>query len=505
MKKTLLGLAAVLAFFYAHAENYYWKSAADGYFDDAANWNLGAAGAGGAAANAPGEGDKAKFCKGTYTVAFRQNTKLDSFYPENTDNNQEMRILAELAGHTLVVTNVLSVTADKSHPNAWLTFTNGTVACEKGISVSANGSTAFRANMIFDSAYAVATGQLNVAGLNPSFVLRNGAALNAGSLYMNTIKTNALMRVTGKDTVLKISGEFNQYGTGDILVEDGALLDVGTHISVRGYASDTADDFGGRLVVNNASVTNRGLSSYLNIGINTLHGNVVTLTNNATWHGNGYATLGDSVSCSNRLEILDGSVLDFDGFQYGTSRTCDGLYVGKATTSRENVLYVNNGTYSARFLCLGCNTTSSTDCNSNNWIHVAGTKPLVKTIAQHINGYSLFLYSGAGIRFDMGKDGYENVPIQVNGTFRSYHATSETFANVSNKLVVAANPFDKAHPKQKLTLITTKNDSTAALQELIDNCTFEGAANPGSLAIENSGKALVYTAPTIRGLSVVIR
>ena len=68
--------------------------------------------------------------------------------------------------------------------------------------------------------------------------------------------------------------------------------------------------------------------------------------------------------------------------------------------------------------------------------------------------------------------------------------------------------YARAHPGEKVVLVQTVVDSTAAFTELIENATFPdtaGTAFLGTVEIADEGRQLVYTSPNSNTTVVLIR
>lgn len=498
---TLTALTAV-------ADDYFWNNAEGGSWSTISNWKLGTAGAGGDATELPGEDDTVYFCTGEYTISLSADTRVGKLTLENRDRNPACTVHFQLNGHALTTADTTLVDGDVSHGWATMTFTNGCVYSEKGMTVGQQNNASWRGVLQLDDVICAVTNNLTVQGATPQLIIRNGACVSCGAIGGQVKRLADSVTIEGAGTAVDITADASFAGPHRVCIKEDAFVRSSKNISFGGYYQDVTDKFGPSVVIDHAIVTNTGVKTSLNIGQETLTTTVI-LTNNAQLSSFGYGYIGCSrensgyIGHSNRLEIVEGSSADFNGWESATTRTCDGLTLG-TSISRGNVLYVKNGMYKARFLVV-----SGKPNGVDNWVHVAGTNSLVKTIAGHYTGYSMRVSAGSGIRFDIGKEGYCQTPIQITGSnakFVSQHSTDEGYESYGARLVLDCKEFDLLHPEERLTLITAQADSSTGFQDLIDNCTFlHTAGNPGSLTIENGGKSLVYTAPKKRGLMLILR
>ena len=504
-----------------NAADYFWNNAEGGGWSALANWKLGSKGTGGDAETLPGETDTVYFCTGTYTSTLSENVRVYKIKQENVDRSPVCNVRFDLNGYELVSVDSPLVNGDVTHGEATMTFTNGCVCAESGFVVGQQSTASWRGNLFLDGVNCSLTNNLTPQGASPKVTIRHGAKLSCNDLS-GTIKkrTNSVV-IEGAGVVVDLRGKLQFTGPHNVRIADGAFIKTVGSFGISGYEQDFSNEptgqRGGHVVIDNATVTNTGLKANINLGASvgdgTLRNCALVLTNNAKCVSFGYGFVGGNqngtaFSDGNRIEVVDGSLLDFNGLEFGTSRTCDGLTIARAAGSANNVLYVKDGTVKSRFLRVGNNGVSSAGtCATNNVVHFSGTHPLVWTIAQHNDGYSMEMRSGSVLRFDVGEDGYANVPLKVDGTLkvsRPSDATHVEFNVLSNKILIAASDFDRAQPETRLVLIETKNDSTAALQELVENSTIL-SDNPGALSVENSGKRLVYTSPRRSGLMIVVR
>jgi len=497
------------------AADYFWHAPQNGDFGVAANWRLGSTGTDGDAVTPPGESDTVYFCTGEYTISLNNDARIGKLYVENQDSYAERTVHFNLNGHTLTTVDRYIVNGDVSHAAATLTFTNGCVSSEGKILISKEAANAWTGNLILDDVICATTNDIGVMGAWPSLIVRNGSKISCSSLGGRVFQIGETMDIAGAE--INARGALHFVGPHRARIHDGTWIHSTNSLFINGYAQDctVGHRVGGRVVVDHSVITNAGIKTRILLGTAAYDnsGNlgecVLILTNHTVCTGYGYGHVGgrqnETFSCSNRIEIVDGSLLEMNGFEYGTSRTCDGLIVSFSRGSSDNVLYVKDGTYIGRFLRIGNTGATETSCGTNNILHIAGTCPLVKTTAQH-NQWNLSMQfaSGSILRFDIGRDGYENVPIQVGGTLVASRPEIEPFNTLSNRLEIAARDFDREHPNERLVLIETSRDSAAAFQELIGNSRFS-SSHPGTLSIENSGKSLVYTAPKKVGSVIYIQ
>ena len=526
MKTFSLALVASLAAGAASAADYWWPNADGGDWSELSNWKQG----GEAVTTLPGESDTTYFCPGAYTIRLTEDVRVGKTNLENQDCYTLRDVTFDLNGHAFVAVNGHVCSGDRSHTLPAMVFRNGTVSSEDSVAIGKANSDAWTGSVTFDQVTVNVTNNIAIQGAYPYLCITNGAKVTCARFGGYVSRLGKTVDISGPETEVTCA-LFQANGPHRMRVANGAWMTVGTEnvakqdaLLVGGFEQDLTDKTGGRLVVDNAVITNIGASTSIRISPGRLHDCVLSLTNNARVVSFGYCYVGGGQEIngicypcySNRVEILDGSVLDMNGLSSGMDRLCDGMVLGAKVSGKSygvsygNSVYVKDGTYLGRFFMMGDDAVAADRpgfCATNNMLHIAGTRSLVKTIAEHYAGYSFWMRSGSILRFDIGKDGYENVPVQVAGTFKTSRPNNETytaFNALSNKIVIAARDFCCAHPKEKVTLIQTAKDSTAAFQELIDNATFIGNRR-GTLAIEDNGKQLVYTAPDRSGATIFVR
>ena len=513
MKSIAMVAGLALAALTVAAEDYFWNNAEGGDWNVAANWKLGSTGTGGEAPGAPGESDIAYFCTGEYTISLNADTRVGKLTLENKDRNPACTVHFQLNGHALTTADTTLVDGDVSHGWATMTFTNGCVYSEKGMTVGQQNNASWRGLLLLDDVICAMTNALTVQGATPKLVVRNGSKVSCVSLGGYARKRADTMTIEGQGVSVTVNGAITACGPHNVRIADGAFVTSIGHLNINGYEQDFSGEpegeRGARVVIDNATVTNTGIKASIGLGNQNLRNCSLVLTNNARCVSYGFCYVGgrqnETFGGGHCLEVVDGSLLDLNGFESAGSRTCNGLRIANDAGSANNTLFVKDGTVKSRFVLIGHNdVTAGGACATNNVIHFAGTHPLVWAIAEHYQGYSTVLNSGSVLRFDISKDGYSNAPLKVDGTLKADRPTAEPYATLSNKIVVAARDFDRAQPETRLTLIETSKDSTAALQELVDNSTFL-SGNPGTLTIENGGKRLVYTSPKRRGLVLLFR
>ena len=468
------------------------------------------------------------------TVRLSSDVVVSNFF---YDVGEAMGTTLDLAGHTLTVSNNMSIKSGlvppKTGGDPWLyksrlTFKDGAVSlpgsqvgaktygqpdeASSGFFLNRLQSSQGGFNLVFDNASLVATNSLcsmtaqtkNMQGATSRIQLVNGASWTLSAFTFSCCDENSPIEfiAKGENTRLTITNKLTIGSSARIglTFRDGAALD----------AQYLSSSDGAYKAPSNSVVTLDGGSHALGVAIlspnGALRGSLnlsradLVVTNKAVLAAKSVVAARSAAS----ITVCDGASLTSD----------DSVQIGRMVQGANKgdwggaSLTVDDGSVvAAANLVFGYNETMS-----NDTLRVVGAKSLVKATT----GYLSINY-GSKVAFEIPTDGYAaddgvaRVPVTAAGAIYS-----KTTANcIPVALELSTKAFDKAHPKQKITLMqagkTSVNDGSTyytkdALAALTNNVTWvDNPRNHGELSISDDGLSLVYTASTPKGLMLVIR
>ncbi len=195
-------------------------------------------------------------------------------------------------------------------------------------------------------------------------------------------------------------------------------------------------------------------------------------------------------STNNVLNVLSGSELKVSSLtvsRYGNTPFCK--------------MNVSNATVKCETLRIGGYTSSV--LNSNACLTVSGAAPALTLSSTSATAFEVRM--GSQVRFVLPEDGFAAAPISVKGGV-SIVADENDYAVDPVRLVIDANAFGKAHPREMQTLISCATASAESLQRLADNLVFVNTRKlrQGKVSVVD-GTKIVYTAPPQIGAKLIIR
>ena len=538
-----------------------------GSWEEAGNWLVG----GVSATTYPGEisdTDEVWLTNGTYTVTMAESHTVLVFQAHRNGDYSPAStwatVTVDLGGKQLSVTKRLDVTcetyswgANPSNPHIPLSvsFTHGVVSSPSEIAVQNNGGTATAyekatgvgSGLAWGASYAARvrgllgfTGEDLTAYFNAMFLVSthsriyvaDGARVvvtNRVTLSGSNGTPSVMLHVTGEGSHFSCKQLYDHgYAGHTNIFENGSVSSVGKFF--MGMDQWGKGDGGYTIIRSGATLnlTNMSEDVFCNDqrDLRPMHvvltgaGSKLTMAGNANFWIQKKAN-----SPTNTLDVLDGAV-----FQGTTS---DLLIVGSADGANcdtgkngDHVVTVSNATLSVGKLLVGPRFWDERGsglggwkygASSNNVIRVEGRKGRVEisgTGRARQNDYgekgTANLNYGTLLSFAVPVEGFAQVPFAVtNGTLQA--AASQLIEGApACRLEIAARAWTRKNKGKAQTLVMTAQDSTAALQTLMDNVTFadfkDGDELP-TLSIETSGTqtSLVLTAPPPKGLMLLLR
>ena len=513
--------AAALTFETARADdetvtprNLKWAYAGEA-FETPANWTWAAESAGDITTG-PGAADRVLF-KGASedkTVRLNADAVVSNFIYEASAKGGT---LVDLAGHTLTVTNNMSVKSDSGVLNtSVLTFKDGAVR----VMGTAEGTVTWGqpnedaggfflnraynayagANLTFDHA------SLDVAetprpsalkvqqarGVTSYIQLLNGASWNLTSLTLVNDETgpieltaDASSVTLAKDLILECNGACL------LTFRENAALSLGG--ALRAHNRKAA----GAVLLLDGGSHSLGYSAYSgDNGSCSLSWTDVVISNKAVLAAESLL----SIRSASSITVCDGAQLTAPGtLSIGHQAWKTDSYFGASS------LIADGGTVTVGYLTFG-----DIEMYSNNCLRVVG--PLSRVEQTQANQYGspagLAFNYGATVAFEIPAEGYHDAdgvaraPVYSTGAFRS--TTTENCRPIS--LALATRTFDRANPKKSVTLLQAASDSRAVFEQLMANVTWTDNPNRhGALSVSDDGTRLVYTAGAKQGLAVIIR
>ena len=443
-----------------------------------------------------------------YTVNFDSDVTLHSAYFA-TGNARVADVTLDLNGHVFSITNQFfidgwSVSGTQS-PSMSLTVSNGTF--------NVSSSTAYNTRM---NRWSVAGYYANLtfgAGLDAKFkdifkidcrsprksnvTIKDGARVVFGTCPAMDSASNVILRITGEGTsVTNLSnGEWYINDGCEVLVEDRATYEFG-YFRVWGN--------NGRFTFDNVVCTNRSAAGTISVIGYTQYGKPAT---NCVVECRNGAKVG--LMKGLKLEGPDGAVL----VRGGSDLYCaSGLYLS-SRDGRVEVDDSNLSTGSGNAITLGGNGTyvwGKSEASSNCLMRISGRNG-------HVSTGRLTMYSKSTLEFDIPKDGYARMPLEV---------TTETgfVTNTDCHVVINADKFLRAHPGETITLATFKTPRDTTYQTypfntiyaITNNTRFvrhgreyrinENPALTGTISysVASSTGTLTYTAPVSAGLVIQV-
>ena len=559
-----LATSALLAAVTVPADVYIWSNPAGGAFEEPSNWLVGASfqslnvvpcievAGGTVPATCPGSGDSILFCPGTYTITLAEDHAVtDIDLSTGTDEIREWTGHAvffptiDLGKHTLTASRRVDVSLRtpqyfNGDPEEFgsLTFVNGTIVCNGAAmqcgdeDANNTGASGFGAGVCW--------GQNWFDRVRGHLVVGDGATANVASAW--TMGYNAGIRVADGGS-LNVSGWMHSHHRAIehlAISGEGATAAIDT-FNVSGQTKTNIVENGA-----NVSIGQIRWGYWWGEGGNALivrSGATLSLSRQNEWES--WAEQTDSIHDSLVLVTGKGSTLSIpegSAFQFGnrnndvdqTLRVADGgavrgpqsarIIIGRGPGCTGNRLDVDNGIVEIGKIHFGDNWQvwdfapdgPYYGYASNGVLRVAGAAPLVHATAQGWDGGGHMLFEGtinldfdATLQFDIPAAGWATAPVQVDTRLWAAPSTIPGYEDApSCRLVVNALDYARAHPGEKVVLVQTVVDSTAAFTELIENATFPdtaGTAFLGTVEIADEGRQLVYTSPNSNTTVVLIR
>ncbi len=207
-----------------------------------------------------------------------------------------------------------------------------------------------------------------------------------------------------------------------------------------------------------------------------------------------------SIRSASSITVCDGAQLTTSGsasIGHQAWKTAD--YFGDSS------LVVDDGTVTVGYLTFG-----DIEMYSNNCLRVVGPLSRVEQTQEKQYGSpaGMAFNYGAKVAFEIPAEGYHDAdgvaraPVVTAGAFRT--ATTESCRPIG--LELATRTFDRANPRKSVTLLQATADSRTVFEALMANVTWtDNPHRHGALSVSEDGKSLVYTAAAKQGLAVIIR
>lgn len=484
-------------------------------FEDPANWAWAAEPAGDVTTG-PGAADRVLFTGANVdkTVRLNGDAVVSNFIYEASSKGATT---VDLAGHTLTVTNNMSVKSDaKVVDTSALTFKDGAVR----VTGSAEGTTTYGqpnenaggfflnraynayagANLTFDHA------SLDVAetprpsalkvqqarGVTSYIQLLNGASWNLTSLTLVNDETGPI-ELTADASSFTLAKDLILEGKGacQLTFRENAALSLGG--ALRAHNRKAA----GAMILLDGGSHSLGYSAYSgDNGSCSLSWTDVVISNKAVLAAESLL----SIRSASSITVCDGAQLTAPGtLSIGHQAWKTAAYFGDSS------LVVDDGMVAVGYLTFG-----DIELYSNNCLRVVGPLSRVEQTQGKLWGSpsGMAFNYGTKVIFEIPAEGYHDAdgvaraPVHTAGAFRS--TTTESCRPIG--LELATKAFDRANPKKSVTLLQAASDSRAVFEQLMANVTWTDNPNRhGALSVSEDGKSLVYTADVRQGLSVIIR
>mgnify|MGYP004637893095 FL=1 len=496
----------------ATPRNLKWAYAGEA-FESPANWTW-AAELAGDVTTGPGAADRVLFTGANVDTTVRLNgdAVVSNFIYEASSKGATT---VDLAGHTLTVTNNMSVKSDaKVVDTSALTFKDGAVR----VTGSAEGTTTYGQPNENAGGFFLNRAYNDYAGVNLTFDhatldvvkapkdsalkvkkswgtsrirLLNGSAWNLTSFLLVNDRSCAI-EVLAENSALALRGNLSLEGSGScrLTFRENAALQVG---ALRSHGRTGA---GAAILLDGGEHTLGRTENNGDNGSCSLSWTDVVISNKAVLA----ATSTLSIRSASSLTVCDGAQLTTpDTLSIGHQAWKTAVYFGDSS------LVVDDGMVAVGYLTFG-----DIELYSNNCLRVVGPLSRVEQTQGKLWGSPscmAFNY-GTQIAFEIPAEGYHDAdgvaraPVYTAGAFRS--TTTESCRPIG--LALATKAFDRANPKKAVTLLQAASDSRAVFEQLMANVTWTDNPNRhGALSVSEDGKSLVYTADLRQGLAVIIR
>ena len=430
--------------------------------------------------------------------------------------------IVNLSSHTLTVSNNLSVSSYLGQ--SALTFKDGRILLPgsqtgtkstygqlnedaSGFFMNRMAADAYGGiNLVFDNASLVATNSpyettlqaKSLSGCADRIQLLNGASWTLKNFKLKNTTEDAPVDfvASGEGTSLTVAESltFDHKTRISFTFKDGAELHAGRLYST--YAYNAASN--SIVTLNGGTHTLANINASYETGACLLTKTDLVVMNKAALTAEGQVQIRSSSS----ITVCEGGTFTTPGIMSIGRQDWDNQ---KANFHGNSSLVVDDGRVSAGRLMFGSRAE-----NSNNCLRVVGSLSRVEQNDAKLYGQQtgVALNYGTKVAFEIPSMGYcdadgaARAPVYSAGDFRS--ETADGCRPISLELTTKA--FDKANPKKAITLMQAGANSTTVFEALIANATWvDNPLNHGELSVSEDGLSLVYTAPTPKGLLLIVR